>query len=127
VLADLEITSYGSGTPRVHLYRSLLGTWTKVQQGHVIPVKEHATILLKALNVSVCLDFDRHVDAASQVSNPLRFRHNLQRERLHIASQKEHRFVSAVTPARKRLSFPIVIVISIYSISITFLSPNSTH
>jgi hypothetical protein len=102
VLADLELTADGQSTPRLHLYRSLLGTWTKVQLGHVIPVEEHATIFLKSLNVSVCYDFDHHLEAASKLSQPLHFRHNLHRERSHVAAQLDHQLVLTSRMASKR-------------------------
>jgi hypothetical protein len=77
----------------IKAYNISLRTWTKVKLGHVITAKEGEPVLLKAIDVTDCLDFDRHL--GSKTASTFHIRNNLPKERAYVRQKIQQRRVSA--------------------------------
>jgi hypothetical protein len=111
VLDDLE---FDQDVMAIHLYRTSLGTWTKIKEGHVVEVRhEHDRIFLKLPSVVKCVDLDRHV-TINQQGAP-HFRNHLPRERAHIRNKIAEGKTTRTMTARTKSAIDTVVTIELSS------------
>jgi hypothetical protein len=91
VLSEVDLLPPGveESTVRVQAYNMALRTWTKVKPGHIVTAKEGEPILVKAINVTECFDFDRHL--ASTKAGAFHIRSNLPQERAAVRQKIKSR------------------------------------
>jgi len=91
VLADVGLVNGKARegtTNHVMLYDSVMGLWTKIREGHVITIRPHQRVYLRAVNVTEAKGFQDILDRAQQSQEVPHFRNNLRNERASIRAQR---------------------------------------
>ena len=112
VLAEVDLLKGSVPEARVNLYNTTIGTWTKVQVGHVITLKDRDHVFLKGLQVSDCPGFDNLL-SDSQSRRP-HFMNNLPQERAFVRKElrdlKRQPLVLMKTTSRSHLRIPSLLI-----------------
>lgn len=82
ILSEVDLLLGDEKEARFKIYNTAIHTWTKVQIGHVITLKDGDHIFLKGCDVVLCQDFDCVLSGSQECK--LHFFKHLPCEHAHI-------------------------------------------